>query len=70
MDIAFWGAIDSQSVLARGTPEDVRKEVKHRIEDLARDRGYVLCATHNLQPEVKAENIEAMYEAGLDYGKY
>jgi len=69
-DISFWGAIDSQGVLARGTPEDVRKEVKHRIEDLARDGGYVLCATHNLQPEVKAENIEAMYAAGLDYGKY
>jgi uroporphyrinogen decarboxylase len=67
-DIAFWGGIDSQVVLSRGTPGQVREEVKHRIDDLGGNGGYVLCAVHNIQPEVPPENIVAMYEAALEYG--
>ena len=68
-DLAFWGAIDNQQVLPRGTPEDVRQEVKRRIDDLADGGGYVLCAAHNLQQDVPPENIVAMYEAALSYGR-
>lgn len=69
-DITFWGAIDTQAVLPRGTPADVRNEVRRRIHDLGSDGGYVLCAVHNIQPEVPPENIVAMYEAALELGKY
>jgi uroporphyrinogen decarboxylase len=69
-EIAFWGAIDTQAVLPRGTPEDVRNEVKRRLTDLAPGGGYVLCAVHNIQPEVPPENIEAMYQAALEFGRY
>ena len=31
--------------------------------------GYVVCGVHNLQPEVPPENVVAMYEAALEYGK-
>ena len=68
-DLTFWGAIDNQRVLPRGTPEEVRQEVKRRIEDLAEGGGYVLCAAHNLQQDVPPENIIAMYEAALSYGR-
>jgi uroporphyrinogen decarboxylase len=68
-DLTFWGAIDNQRVLPRGTPEEVRQEVKRRIEDLAEGGGYVLCAAHNLQQDVPPENIVAMYEAALSYGR-
>jgi len=42
--------------------------VKRRIDDLHGNGGYVLCAVHNLQPEVPPENIVAMYETALEYG--
>jgi uroporphyrinogen decarboxylase len=68
-DLSFWGAIDNQRVLPRGAPEEVRQEVRRRIEDLAEGGGYVLCAAHNLQPDVPPENTIAMYEAALEYGR-
>jgi uroporphyrinogen decarboxylase len=67
-DLAFWGGIDTHRVLPRGTPAEVREEVRHRIADLSADGGYVLAPVHNLQPEVPPENIVAMYEAGLEFG--
>ncbi len=68
-ELAFWGGIDNQRVLPRGTPEGVRQEVRRRIEDLAEGGGYVLCAAHNLQQDIPPENIVAMYEAALEYGR-
>jgi uroporphyrinogen decarboxylase len=67
-DLAFWGGIDTQQVLSRGTPAEVREEVRRRIADLGRGGGYVLCGVHNLQPEVPPENVVAMYEAALEFG--
>jgi uroporphyrinogen decarboxylase len=68
-DLAFWGGIDTHRVLPTGTPADVRQEVKRRIDDLSERGGYVLAAVHNIQPEVPPENIVAMYESGLEYGR-
>jgi len=56
-------------VLPRGTPAEVREEVKRRIGDLAEDGGYIVAAVHNIQPEVPPENIEAMCEATLEFGR-
>ena len=69
-DISFWGAIDTQRVLPLEGPEEVGREVKKRIEDLAKDGGYIVAAVHNIQDEVLAENIVAMYEAARKYGAY
>jgi len=68
--LTFWGGIDTQWILPFGTPAEVRNEVRRRIEDLAQDGGFVLGAVHNLRPEVKPENICALYAAALEYGKY
>lgn len=68
--IAFWGGIDTTRVLPFGTSQDVYREVQHRIADLAPGGGYVLNAVHNIRPEVPAENICAMYDAGMKYGLY
>jgi len=67
--MAFWGAINTQEVLPRGTPDEVRAEVRRRIEDLAGGGGYVCCAVHNIQPEVPPANVVAMYEAALEFGR-
>ena len=68
-DLTFWGGVDTQSVLPRGTPEDVRREVKTRIDDLASGGGYVLASVHTIQAEVPPENVVAMLEAALEYGR-
>jgi uroporphyrinogen decarboxylase len=67
-DLCFWGGIDVQQVLPFGTPQQVREEVKHRIDDLGNGGGYVVSPSHNLQPEVPPQNVVAMYEAALEYG--
>lgn len=61
--ITFWGGIDTGQVLPRGTPADVRAEVRRRIHDLHRDGGYVLASVHNIQADVSPENICAIWEA-------
>jgi uroporphyrinogen decarboxylase len=68
--ISFHGAINTQEVLARGKPEDVRNEIKTRIRDLAPGGGYICAPSHNIQFGMSPENIVAMYEAIQEYGKY
>jgi uroporphyrinogen decarboxylase len=67
-NLSFWGAIDTQSVLPFGTPADVEREVRRRIGDLAPGGGYVLASGHNIQAEVPAENVLAMFEAARRFG--
>ncbi len=69
-DLVFSGGIDAHRVLPRGKPEDVRAEVKRRIQEMGEGGGYVVGAVHNIQPDVPPENICAIFEAGLEYGQY
>jgi len=68
--ICFHGAIETQTVLTRGTVEDVREEVRKRIHDLAPGGGYIVAPSHNIQFGMSPENIVAMYEAIHEFGKY
>lgn len=68
--ICFWGGIDTQRILPRGTTQEVEEEVKRRIDDLGKGGGYLLAPVHNIQPDVPPENIIAMYQTGLSYGRY
>jgi uroporphyrinogen decarboxylase len=68
--LSFWGAIDTTQILPNGTADDVRKEVKKIIHDLAPGGGFVLSSVHNLQPDIPPENILAMFEAASQYGRY
>ena len=70
-DIVFWGGgVDTQRVLPRGTPQEVKDEVKRRIEDLAPGGGFVFNTVHNIQGDVPPENVIAMHEALMEYGWY
>ncbi|MDP7533337.1 MAG: uroporphyrinogen decarboxylase family protein, partial [SAR202 cluster bacterium] len=68
--IAFWGAIDTQHALPFGSPQDVRDDVKAKIEELGVGGGYVLASCHTIREEVPAENVQAMYESALEFGGY
>jgi len=68
--LTFWGGVDTQRVLPFGSPEDVDREVRKRIADMATGGGYVLTAVHNIQAGVPPENICMMYDAARRYGRY
>lgn len=68
--LSFWGGIDSQRVLPRGTPEDVRAEVERRLAQMGQGGGYMLAAVHNIQPDVRVENVIAMYDHAREVGSY
>jgi uroporphyrinogen decarboxylase len=70
-DIVFWGGgVDTQGVYGSGTPQEVRDDVKRRIEDLAPGGGFVFATVHNIQGNVPPENIMAMWDALQEYGIY
>jgi uroporphyrinogen decarboxylase len=68
-DVTFWGGgVDTQRVLPFGTPDEVRDEVKRRIDDLAPGGGFVFATVHNIQAFVPPANIEAAFDTALSYG--
>jgi len=68
--LCFHGAIDTQSTLPFGTPEDVAAEVRERIATLGQDGGYILAPVHTVEPDVPLENVLAVYDAAKKYGRY
>jgi uroporphyrinogen decarboxylase len=70
-ELSFWGGgVDTQRVFSTGTPQEVREDVKRRIEDLAPGGGFVFATVHNTQPNVPPENIMALWETLQEYGRY
>jgi len=66
-DIVFWGGgVDTQKTMPFGTPEEVYKEVKERIEIFNDGGGFVFNAIHNLQANSPVENMLAMLQAVKD----
>jgi len=69
--ITFWGGgVDTQRTLPFGTPDQVREEVRERIRAFGPGGGFVFNTIHNVQPQVPAENLIALYEAVRAYGRY
>jgi uroporphyrinogen decarboxylase len=59
--ICFNGGIDIQSVLVKGTPEQVRAEVQ-RYKKAFNNKGYICAPSHLLQADTPVANIFAMYD--------
>ncbi len=66
----YGGGVDTQQVLPRGTPQQVRDEVKRRIDDLAPGGGFIFNTVHNIQADVPPANIVAMWETLREHGVY
>jgi uroporphyrinogen decarboxylase len=67
-DITFWGGgCDTQRILPRGTPDEVREHVKQQVGILRQGGGFVFEQVHNVLADVPPENIVAMLDtvAGL-----
>jgi uroporphyrinogen-III decarboxylase len=69
--IVFWGGgCDTQQMLGNGTPEAIRQQVRERLAVFAPGGGYVFNQVHNIQANVPAENIIAMFDAAREFGEY
>jgi uroporphyrinogen-III decarboxylase len=62
--ITFWGGgVDTQRTLPFGTPEEIRREVRRRMEIFGRGGGFVFNTVHNVQSGAPTENLMALYDA-------
>ncbi len=65
--ITFWGGIDTQHILPNGTVDEVKQEVGKMLSIMGREGGYVLAPAHNIQLDVPAENIVALFEGAKEF---
>ncbi len=68
--LSFWGTVGVQHTLPFGTAEDVKAEVRTRIETVGKGGGLLIGPAHVIEPEVPWENILAFVEAVREYGEY
>jgi len=63
-DIVLWGGgCDTQWMLSRGTPDAVSEHVKHQVEILRQEGGFVFQQVINILGDVLAENFLVMFDA-------
>lgn len=68
--LSFFGTVSVQKTMPFGTPDDVRAEVKLRMETIGRNGGLLLSPSHVLQPDTPWENVVAFFEAIEEFGYY
>jgi len=66
--ICFYGGMDLQQILCKGTEEDVRGEARRLIDVLGKNGGYVFGPGHTyIQIDAPVTNILAMYDEAVKY---
>ena len=66
--LVFWGGgVDTQKTLPFGTPQQVRDEVRERLDIFGPGGGFVFSSIHNVQAETPIANLLAMFEALRQY---
>jgi uroporphyrinogen decarboxylase len=63
--VVFFGGIDTQDLLVRATPEEVKADVR-RVKDLLGPALIVSSSHESLLPDVPPENVRAMAEAAVE----
>jgi len=60
--VTFWGGgVDTQGVLSAGTPDEVYRQVRERIEIFGAGGGFVFDSVHNVQATTPLANLQAMF---------
>ncbi|GHU61324.1 uroporphyrinogen decarboxylase [Clostridia bacterium] len=60
----------NQTLLPRGTVDEVRKDVREKIQAWAPGGGYIMSCGHNIQADVPPENLLAVIDETLESGIY
>lgn len=68
--LAFQGGVSIQRTMPFGSPQEIRREVKHLAEVAGKGGGYIFCTAHNLQADTPIENVVALMRAYREYGVY
>ncbi len=70
-ELVFWGGgVDTQGTLPFGTPDEVRQEVRARIEEFRPGGGWIFNTVHNVVANVPVENLLAMYDTFHQLKRY
>lgn len=69
-DLVFYSNIDNQTILPRGTPQEVAEEAAKKIRALAPGGGYIFSAGHDIQADVPPENVVALFDTAYEVGHY
>ncbi len=67
--VVLLGNVNPLTIL-NGTPQEVREETRGCIEAFAPCKGYIIQDGNNIAPGSPVENINAMYEAAEEFGRY
>jgi uroporphyrinogen decarboxylase len=72
--LAFYGGIDVEHTLPFGTPDDVRHEMRTRVEAMGRGGGYIMQSSHTILEDVPMQNVVTYIEelrrmAGMEQRK-
>ncbi len=65
--LCFHGSIDTQRTLPFGSPDDVRREVRDRVNTFRPYGGFTIAPSQHLLTDIPIENIVAMYDAAWEY---
>ena len=65
-NLVFWGGIDVQHLLPKGSEQDVEREVKRHIDALAPGGGYILSPSHVIPRGTPPQNVLTMYRTALE----
>jgi uroporphyrinogen decarboxylase len=69
--LTFWGgAVNTQKTLPRGTPAEVREEVRRNLAAFMPGGGFVFANVHNIQADVPPDNVLALFDAAREFGVY
>lgn len=66
--IVFWGGgIDTQQTLPFGSPEEIREQVRERMQIFGRGGGFIFNSIHNVQARIPVENLMVLYQAVQEF---
>ena len=64
--LCFHGAVDTQQVLNRASPEEVAAHARELIAVLGAGGGYILASCNSIQDDTPVENIDALYRTARE----
>ena len=68
--LCFQGGISIQNILPKGSPRDVRRHVREVMAAMSPGGGYIACTSHNIQADTSIQNLDALFKAYNDFGRY
>lgn len=69
-DLGFFGGVIENMALSFSSPEQIRQLVRNNVSILKRGGGFIFAPIHNISQEVSPQNILALYQSGIEFGRF